>query len=443
MESKPNERYTPVISVHYPGVVKNVSNMLETLGGIRTISSTFAEKNRRLELRWRPDDCFCKPTFAQRRPVVGIILKIKFKRGRLKEGTVLSCKPIGCVTEEYKFCNLCDFQFLSTTKNECIYDKVVPKGINIDWLETESPYFLPPAGFSRVDTVQRFNFSKITAEEDKPNVIGRLKRKRYGCTKCLTFDNPEVPTLPKDIPAGGICLAKIVTSETINTLKQLFQVRPIYSKGAIKCVSKLPVVQLKCILPCVAYYFTNGPWRSLWVRFGYDPRKDPTSRIYQTLDYRVRSHVSKEEIKIKRTSAGSSLSYKFSNQTGKNLTVITRNPMEGQEKDDQKKPASQEMDYIFKPEMIPPSRQYYYQYCDIHVPEIQVMLENLDPIDENAICHEVDGWLPPSMADTCRDIMNKYVSEEIRRRNTLSNQSSNRIMVDSAIALSSGSESDF
>lgn len=39
MESKPNERYTPVISVHYPGVVKNVSNMLETLGGIRTISS--------------------------------------------------------------------------------------------------------------------------------------------------------------------------------------------------------------------------------------------------------------------------------------------------------------------------------------------------------------------------------------------------------------------
>lgn len=115
---------------------------------------TFAEKNRRLELRWRPDDCFCKPTYASRKQVVALVLKVKLKKSKKQKPQVISCQPIGCVTEEYKFCNLCDFQYLPTTKDECIYNMIVPKGLDVNWLSSESPYFLPPAAFSRVDTVQ-------------------------------------------------------------------------------------------------------------------------------------------------------------------------------------------------------------------------------------------------------------------------------------------------
>ena len=32
----------------------------------------------------------------------------------------------------------------------------------------------------------------------------------------------------------------------------------------------------------------TGPWRSLWIRFGYDPRKRPEAKIYQVLDFRIR-----------------------------------------------------------------------------------------------------------------------------------------------------------
>lgn len=39
----------------------------------------------------------------------------------------------------------------------------------------------------------------------------------------------------------------------------------------------------------VAYFYNSGPWRMTWVRFGFDPRKDPKARIYQTLDYRIRT----------------------------------------------------------------------------------------------------------------------------------------------------------
>lgn len=32
----------------------------------------------------------------------------------------------------------------------------------------------------------------------------------------------------------------------------------------------------------------DGPWRGSWVKYGYDPRKDPEARKYQILDFRVR-----------------------------------------------------------------------------------------------------------------------------------------------------------
>jgi hypothetical protein len=53
---------------------------------------------------------------------------------------------------------------------------------------------------------------------------------------------------------------------------------------------KMKVVKckLKVLLPLVAFYYLTGPWRCLWVRFGYDPRADPHAKMYQTLDFRLR-----------------------------------------------------------------------------------------------------------------------------------------------------------
>ncbi len=46
--------------------------------------------------------------------------------------------------------------------------------------------------------------------------------------------------------------------------------------------------QYKIVLPTIAYFFTTGPWRSMWTRLGYDPRKDPSAKKYQLVDFRVR-----------------------------------------------------------------------------------------------------------------------------------------------------------
>lgn len=69
---------------------------------------------------------------------------------------------------------------------------------------------------------------------------------------------------------------------------KLFEERPVWSKNAIVQHINVESGKLKTILPIYAYYFLTGPWRALWVRIGYDPRKDPAAKRYQMLDFRVR-----------------------------------------------------------------------------------------------------------------------------------------------------------
>jgi hypothetical protein len=30
--------------------------------------------------------------------------------------------------------------------------------------------------------------------------------------------------------------------------------------------------QIRAALPHIAYFMRSGPWRALWIRYGYDPR---------------------------------------------------------------------------------------------------------------------------------------------------------------------------
>ncbi|GAB4825768.1 hypothetical protein Ancab_008643 [Ancistrocladus abbreviatus] len=75
-------------------------------------------------------------------------------------------------------------------------------------------------------------------------------------------------------------------------ISKLFEERPIWPKNSIS--ERLSDMGLKCgdntlkrLLFRSAYYFGNGPFLRLWIRKGYDPRKDPESRIYQRIDFRV------------------------------------------------------------------------------------------------------------------------------------------------------------
>ena len=63
-------------------------------------------------------------------------------------------------------------------------------------------------------------------------------------------------------------------------LFQLFDERPVWTKAGLAFFAQnIENSAMKFILAASAYYFTTGPWRNAWVRFGYDPREDVNARF--------------------------------------------------------------------------------------------------------------------------------------------------------------------
>lgn len=114
----------------------------------------------------------------------------------------------------------------------------------------------------------------------------RLRRQKH--TQYIPFQLTDpLPTEPKALTCNYLKL-KFISTEEYNQVKEMFDKRPIMSKMVVAYETQITNEKLKYILPTLAYYFTTGPWRIMWVRFGYDPRKDFESRYYQQLDYRIR-----------------------------------------------------------------------------------------------------------------------------------------------------------
>jgi len=75
--------------------------------------------------------------------------------------------------------------------------------------------------------------------------------------------------------------------------------------------------------------------------------------------------------------------------------------------------------YIYREGIIPPSRQKFYQYCDVHVDEIQEMLAKLPKHLPGVKCHEKRGWLPSGFSEQCREIINRQVRATLRRQRNM------------------------
>jgi general transcription factor 3C polypeptide 5 (transcription factor C subunit 1) len=129
--------------VEYPGLVKDPTAMLRTMGGIRTMSSVFSASTKdRLELNFRPDNIYSKPVAATKHTTTGILLKIRVRKPKPGQSTkgVDNVQIVGTVERMYRFENLCDFQYLPIKKvggwTRYIYDDIMPQGIiKSDWLE--------------------------------------------------------------------------------------------------------------------------------------------------------------------------------------------------------------------------------------------------------------------------------------------------------------------
>ncbi|KAJ8346724.1 hypothetical protein SKAU_G00281250 [Synaphobranchus kaupii] len=203
----------------------------------------------------------------------------------------------------------------------------------------------------------------------------------------------------------------------------MFERRPIWSRNAVKANLDIQPDKLKLLLPYVAYYMLTGPWRSLWVRFGYDPRKSPEAKIYQVLDFRIRCGTkhgytpNDMPVKAKRSTYNYSLPITVNKAVPQAASVQEISQDGGQPL--ARKPAPpryklKESAYIFREGTLPPYRQMFYQLCDLDVESIKKLIHQNNGKEEE--CNERDGWCLPRTPDELRDIMSAMIKQKIRSK---------------------------
>ncbi|XP_070844987.1 general transcription factor 3C polypeptide 5 [Chaetodon trifascialis] len=426
-------RANKLMCVEYPAVVTNVDKMLETLGGEQGVSKTFAHPNRRLELRFRPQDPFCHSLCGNRFPSSNLLLRVR-RRVRKKDpkDAEIRMDILGVIGTTYKFQGLADFQCLAVHSeggtDTSLYDKIIlRKSENQEFFEKPMPYFLPPAIFSRLDSPVDYFYRPDIFHNQLPIIkksfIGLNRARRPHNAIFVSFNDPTVPT--ECLEAARINWIRVCVKDhdkqVEEQLKKMFESRPIWSRNAVKANINIHPDKLKLLLPVCAYYMVTGPWRSLWVRLGYDPRKRTDSKKYQMLDFRIRCStkhgysVSDIPVKAKRSALNYSLPITFNKAGPQPASVMELPAQERPSTSRDPVPVTyqlKESSYIFRDGMLPPHRQMFYQLCDLDVESIQKVVEQNSGNEQ--VCDERDGWCVLGTTDKLRDVISAMIKKVTR-----------------------------
>uniref|UniRef100_A0ABI7Y630 General transcription factor IIIC subunit 5 n=1 Tax=Felis catus TaxID=9685 RepID=A0ABI7Y630_FELCA len=376
-----------MVCVEYPGVVRDVSKMLPTLGGEEGVSRIYADPTKRLELYFRPKDPYCHPVCANRFSTSSLLLRIrrKTKRQRAVPGpgahpeVTFDIEMLGIISTIYKFQGMSDFQYLAVhteAGGRCVsmYDKVLMlKPEKESFFHQELPLYIPPPIFSRLDTPVDYFYRPETQHREGynnppvsgENLIGLSRARRPHNAIFVNFEEDEVPV-------------------------------------------------------------------RLWIRYGYDPRKNPDAKIYQVLDFRIRCGMkygyapSDMPVKAKRSTYNYSLPITVKKMPSQLVTMHdlkqglgpsgtggTRKSTSNKYK---LKDGLGETDsvYVFREGALPPYRQMFYQLCDLNVEELQRIIHRNDGAEN--CCTERDGWCLPKTSDNLRDTMSLMIRQTIRSK---------------------------
>ncbi|XP_021774749.1 general transcription factor 3C polypeptide 5-like isoform X2 [Chenopodium quinoa] len=307
-----------LFAVHYPAYPSSMSRAVETLGGIDAIAKARSSKLNKLELRFRPEDPCSHPAFGQIYPCNNLLLKIsKGNSGGIQSNNccssqskdcsseksekpnVLSADIVARVPEAYNFTGMVDYQHVlavhaDAAQRKGSYNEVkgpFEKG-DLGDADDENLMMLVPPLFSLKDVPENIVL--------RPSITLSSKKKQEGVVQhrwemeiepCLAIDF-NIKEIPKRVNWEEYISRGSDQWKWQMVVSKLFDERPIWTRSSIherlcKEGLKFGDHMLKRLLFRSAYYFGSGPFHRFWIRKGYDPRKDPESRIYQRIDFRV------------------------------------------------------------------------------------------------------------------------------------------------------------
>ncbi|XP_050376747.1 uncharacterized protein LOC126791048 isoform X1 [Argentina anserina] len=296
-----------VLGIHYPGYPSSMSRAIDTLGGTQAIHKACSSlSSNRLELHFRHDDPYSHPAFGDLRPCKNFLLKIsKTKSDQVPtpetDQVNLCADIVARLPQAYHFDGMADYQHVIAVHAD------VARKRKRNWVETEEPQS-DRGGLMDIDKEDvMILLPQLFAPKDVPDNLvlrpsGTLSAKKNQEPLQHQLEMDMEPVLAIDF---GITEIPKRTNweeyipqdsdqwESQTAVSNLFDERPVWPKDSVteRLLNKgfkFSDHMLRRLLSRVAYYFSRGPFLRFWIKKGFDPRKDPNSRIYQKIDYRVK-----------------------------------------------------------------------------------------------------------------------------------------------------------
>lgn len=187
----------------------------------------------------------------------------------------------------------------------------------------------------------------------------------------VSFQEPELPKAPSN---EALRLMSYLSPDTVKAVKEIFEERPILTRTYAACKTQISYPDLARILPVFSNCLTDGPYRLAWVKYGVDPRSDPSFRQYQVIHCRN--------------------------------TLVTEGLVEASAEE----PVDQA--YLFTGQ---DNNSTVFQLCDLQHPTLQKIVNDKRGVQN--VCTRIDGWYPSGTIKKLRSIMRSVWLEQLEKRN--------------------------
>ncbi|OLY81284.1 General transcription factor 3C polypeptide 5 [Smittium mucronatum] len=276
-------------NVEYPGCVINIDKALKTLGGVDRIYESVSGKNKLpVELRYQPNSPSLIPLLGEPIPTSNVLIKVKRKLKKYKDGRIEEFEPnnnswkveiVGWVVKTIRF-------RVSDSIPELIDE------FKNSWGEYSRIPF-PVMTRNNFPLIYGFKQHSFTKEEMikkgdilVPSVtIGSNIKKKYSIVRVMFEDvSPTSPITQLD------SIRSYLNMDLFEFFKKKFDEKPVWTRNDLE--KNYPpgidfnIYQIRSCLSILGFYMDSGPWRDLWVKFGYDMRKTRDSYIYQQVNIR-------------------------------------------------------------------------------------------------------------------------------------------------------------
>lgn len=190
----------------------------------------------------------------------------------------------------------------------------------------------------------------------------------------VKLDVDKVPTGPH--PSSTVPCIRAKSSFVVlqALIERLFKIRPVWIRRAL--LEGIPTnlrSSFNRVVVNTGYCFQGtGPFYHAWIRYGYDPRKDPSARNYQVVQVRINHPVIIQAAELQQQDIDDA-----DNGLAEHVDVGSQ-PKGNHESDESKQEFKLPSAYQLSPEL-PLRKNNFAQLCDVKLPEVEQFCERTKP----------------------------------------------------------------